>query len=150
LRIFCQKIMTNIEIINYLNASTETVYEALTTKKGLSEIWTRECDVKPEAGFINTFGFGDEEPTKFKITELKPNHSVRWYCTESDPEWVGTEVSLTLEEENGKTKVTLVHSGWKEVTEFYRWCNYNWSFFLYSLKEYCENGKGIPFQERRF
>lgn len=142
--------MANIEIINYLKASSGDVFTALTTREGLSETWTRECDVKPETGFVNTFGFGDEEPTRFKIVELKPNQSIRWHCIGSDPEWVGTDVSFILDEENGKTKVTLVHSGWRNVTGFYRWCNYNWSFFLYSLKKYCEEGKGIPFQERKF
>jgi len=142
--------MPDIEIINYLNATPDTVYEALTTGQGLSETWTRQCNVKAETGFVNSFGFGDEDPTRFRVTELKPGQSVRWHCTESDPEWKGTSVSFKLAEENGKTKVTLVHSGWREVTEYYRWCNYNWSFFLYSLKLYCEEGKGIPFQERKF
>lgn len=142
--------MPNIEIINYINAPGDAVFKALTTQKGLSEVWTHQCDVKPETGYTCTFGFGDEVPTKFKITELTPHKTIRWHCTESDPEWVGTEVSFELAEENGKTKVTLRHSGWKELTEFFRWCNYNWSFFLYSLKNYCEEGKGIPFQDRKF
>lgn len=142
--------MPSIEIINYLNAPGEIVFKALTTQKGLSEVWTSQCDVKPTTGYTCTFGFGDEDPTKFKISDLVPHHTIRWHCTDSDPEWVGTDVSFELEEENGKTKVTLVHSGWKEITEFYRWCNYNWSFFLYSLKNYCEAGNGIPFQNRKF
>jgi uncharacterized protein YndB with AHSA1/START domain len=142
--------MPNIEIINYLNSSSKTVYEALTTQKGLSEIWTKDCRVTPKVGFINTIGFGDEKPTQFKITELLPNQKIVWICTESDPEWVGTCVTFELIEENGKTKVTLVHSGWRDVSEYYRWCNYNWSFFLYSLKLFCEEGKGIPFQKRIF
>jgi uncharacterized protein YndB with AHSA1/START domain len=142
--------MPNIEIINYLNAPLEAVFTALTTQKGLSEVWTRQCDVKSETGYTCTFGFGDEDPTTFKITELVPHQTIRWHCTGSDPEWVGTDLSFELEEENGKTKVILIHSGWKEVTEFYRWCSYNWSFFLYSLKNFCEEGKGIPFQDRTF
>lgn len=142
--------MANIEVINYINVSADVVFNALTTREGLSEVWTRQCDVIAETGYTCTFSFGDEKPTKFKITELVPHQTIRWQCTESGPEWVGTEVSFELEGENGKTKVTLKHSGWKEVTDYYRWCNYNWSFFLYSLKFYCEEGKGIPFQDRRF
>jgi uncharacterized protein YndB with AHSA1/START domain len=142
--------MANIEILNYLNANPDAVYEALTTREGLSETWTRECRVKAEIGFVNTFGFGEESLTRFRITDLVPGQKITWFCTESDPEWMGTSVSFELVEENGITKVTLVHSNWKEVTNYYRWCNYNWSFFLYSLKQYCEKGKGIPFQDRNF
>ncbi|GGM93953.1 hypothetical protein GCM10010967_28860 [Dyadobacter beijingensis] len=32
---------------------------------------------------------------------------------------------------------------WRELTEFYQWCNYNWAMFLLSLKDYCEKGKGL-------
>lgn len=142
--------MPNIEIINYIHASNEAVFKALSTQNGLSEIWTRQCDVKAIPNYTCTFGFGDEDPTKFKITQLLPNQSIKWLCTESDPEWVGTEVSFHLKEENEKTKITLQHNNWRDVTDFYRWCNYNWSFFLLSLKTYCEDGKGIPFQDRNF
>ncbi|MEX2346663.1 MAG: SRPBCC domain-containing protein [Balneolaceae bacterium] len=142
--------MPDIEITNYLNATPHVVYEALTTQKGLAEVWTRECTVKPEIGFENIFRFGGEEPTSFKITELAADKLVRWRCTASDPEWVETEVFFELAEQSGKTRVTLIHSGWKEMTDFTRWCNYNWGFFLYSLKKYCEEGSGIPFQERTF
>lgn len=142
--------MPHIEVTNYLNVPRKQVYEALTTQKGLSETWTRQCSVKSETGTVLEFGFGEEDPTRFEITELKPDEKISWLCMESDPEWVGTSVSFELREKNGKTTVTLRHSDWGEVTEFYRWCNYNWSFFLYSLKQYCEEGKGIPFQERKF
>lgn len=142
--------MPNIEIINYLNVPKTKVYKALTTEQGLSETWTRQCDIKTETGAVHEFGFGDEDPTRFEIRELIQDQKITWHCVESDPEWIGTSVSFELEEKNGKTTVTLRHSDWREITDFYRWCNYNWSFFLYSLKQYCEEGKGIPFQERKF
>ncbi|MCW9705665.1 SRPBCC family protein [Fodinibius salsisoli] len=142
--------MANIEITNYLNVSPQVVYQALTSTKGLSETWTQQCNVAEEKGGINVFEFGDESPTKFRIEELITNKKIRWLCIESDPEWVGTTVTFELEEKNGQTSVTLKQKNWKEMTEFYRWCNYNWGFFLYSLKQYCEEGKGIPFQERNF
>lgn len=142
--------MADIEITNYLNVSPRVVYQALTSKKGLSETWTQQCNVANEKGSISVFEFGDESPTKFRIEELISNKEIRWFCIESDPEWVGTTVIFELEEKNSNTSVTLKQKNWKEITEFYRWCNYNWGFFLYSLKRYCEEGKGIPFQKRNF
>lgn len=59
-------------------------------------------------------------------------------------------ISFDIEEKNGKSFITLRHMNWKEVTPFYRSCNYNWAIFLYSLKSYCEDGNGIPYQKRKF
>lgn len=139
--------MANIEHINVLKAPIAKVYEALTTEEGLAAVWTSELKVKPEVGFINTFSFG-AETDHFEIKALVPNQRVLWYCIDSDPQWIGTSVSFDLEEKRGKTFVTLKQTDWAEVTEFYRHCNYNWAFFLYSLQCYCENGKGINYQQR--
>jgi len=130
--------MEKIEILNYIKAPASTVYEALTTEKGLGEVWTKKLNVKPEVGFVNEFDFNEETLTKMKILELNKNEGILWECVESDPEWVGTKVSFHLEEKDGITTLQLKHSGWRELTEYYRWCNYNWSMFLMRLKGYCE------------
>ena len=122
----------------------------MTTRDGLSEVWTRECNVVARIGAVNTFQFGEDDTTEFEITELIPGQKITWKCIRSDAEWVGTYISLELKEMKNGAAVLLRHSGWKEITEFYRWCNYNWAFFLYSLKCYCEEGTGIPFQDRKF
>lgn len=142
--------MANIEHINYIKVPASEVYKALTTEKGLSEVWTRELKVRPEEGFINEFDFDDGYATKMKIDHLDENRKIVWNCVASDPEWIGTSVIFNLTEKDGVTTVTLNHANWKEVTEFYRWCNYNWGMLLLSLKTYCEDGKGLPFQERKF
>lgn len=142
--------MANIEHIQYVNVPVSTVYAALTTEKGLAEVWTRELSFEARLGAVNTFSFGDEAPTLMEISELSPDRKMVWRCVASDPEWGGTHVSFELAESGGKTAVVLRHTDWREVTEFYRFCNYNWAIFLFSLKRYCEEGVGMTFQERRF
>lgn len=142
--------MKNIEHIQYIRTPIAKVYEALTTQTGLGEIWTKKLVVKPENGFVNEFDFNDNYATKMKIVELEENKHILWECIDSDPEWIGTKISFDLAEKDGVTSVILKQLDWREVTEFYRWCNYNWAMFLYSLKLYCEEGKGMPFQERKF
>ncbi|WP_010271943.1 SRPBCC family protein [Paenibacillus senegalensis] len=143
--------MANIEHLQMINKPAIEVYEALTTAKGLSEIWTRELTVHDnQVGAVNEFHFGSDDLTKMQVTELTSPNKVVWYCTESDPEWVGTTLSFDLTEKNGKTTLILRHSNWREVTDFYRFCNYNWGMFLYSLKSYCEDGIGMPYQTRKF
>ncbi|AYN05931.1 SRPBCC domain-containing protein [Flavobacterium sp. 140616W15] len=142
--------MEKIEHINYIKAPITAVYKALTTQGGLSAIWTEELIVKPELGFINEFNFGDNDNTKMKVIELVQNQRVLWECLDSGPEWVGTKISFDLTEKNGITSIVLKHFDWRELTEFYQWCNYNWAMFLLSLKSYCEDGEGTPYQKRKF
>lgn len=142
--------MANIEHVQYLKAPISKVYEALATEKGLAAVWTDALAYRPELGAINEFRFGDEKPDRMKITELVENERQVWHCIDSDPQWIGTEISFDLEQRKGKVAVTLRQMKWREVTEFYRSCNYNWGIFLLSLKQYCEDGKGMPYQDRTF
>ena len=141
--------MASIEHLNTIKAPASKVYEALTTQQGLGEVWTTELNVKPEIGFINEFRF-DKDTDQMKNTDLQPEKKVEWLCIDSDPQWVGTIISFELSENNGITTVVLKQEGWKEVTDFFRFCNYHWGWFLYSLKHYCEEGEGFPYQRRKF
>lgn len=142
--------MVNIEQLQTIHAPATEVYKALTTAEGLSEVWTRVLTVHEQVGEVNEFHFGDNDLTKMEIVELIPSKRIEWLCTESDPEWIGTTVLFELIENGGKTDIILRHMNWKELTNFYRFCNYNWAMFLYSLKSYCEDGAGLPYQDRKF
>lgn len=142
--------MPDIEQLQTIHAPATEVYKALTTAEGLSEVWTRELTVHAHVGAVNAFRFGDDDLTRMQVVELSPPRKIEWLCTASDPEWVGTTVSFELQEQRGKTNLILRHMNWKEITNFYRFCNYNWAMFLYSLKTYCEDGAGLPYQDRKF
>lgn len=142
--------MANIEHLQIIHVPATEVYKALTSQQGLSEVWTRELTVRDRVGAVHEFRFGDDDLTKMQIVQLSPATKIEWLCTESDPEWVGTTVSFELSEKRGRTDILLRHMNWKEVTNFYRFCNYNWAMFLYSLKSYCEDGAGLPYQDRKF
>lgn len=142
--------MESIEQINHIKVPIATVYDALTSEKGLGNVWTKTLKVKPEIGFINEFDFDEGYTTKMKIIQLVENDKIVWECIDSDKEWIGTSISFELIEKNNTTTVTLKHFNWRERTDFYRSCSYNWAMFLYSLKTYCENKKGLPYQEREF
>ncbi len=142
--------MEKIEHINYIKSPIEVVYNALTTQEGLGAVWTTKLVVEPKVNFINEFDFDDDYGTKMQVEELTKNERIVWNCILSDGEWVGTGISFDLSHKEGVTAVVLKHFGWRELTEFYRWCNYNWAMFLLSLKTYCEDGEGLPYQNRKF
>lgn len=142
--------MANIEHLQTIHVPASKVYETLTTAEGLSEIWTNELIINNRIGSTNEFRFGSNDITKMRIEELISNKKVVWQCIDSDTEWIGTIISFDIQENKGKSFITLRHTKWKEVTPFYRSCNYNWAIFLYSLKSYCEDGYGIPYHKRKF
>jgi uncharacterized protein YndB with AHSA1/START domain len=142
--------MASIDQIQYVKAPIADVFRALTTAEGLAAVWTDDLSVVPSQGAVNTFKFGNGKSDKMKVAELTPNKRVVWDCIDSDPEWIGTEISFELEDRGGSVAVTLKQDKWRAVTEFYRSCNYNWGIFLLSLKGYCEDGKGVPYQDRKF
>ena len=55
-----------------------------------------------------------------------------------------------LEEKGGNTILRFTHGNWKEETDFFAFCNYNWGYYMKSLAKYCEEGKGTPFREEDF
>lgn len=141
--------MANIEHLLTIKVPAAQVYKTLTTREGLGAVWTTELQVYNDVGAINEFTFGTDVD-RMKILELVPDKKVLWEVIASDPEWVGTTISFGLEDKGAKTNITLKHQDWRAVTDFFRNCNYNWGFFLYSLKLYCEEGTGMPYQHRKF
>jgi uncharacterized protein YndB with AHSA1/START domain len=142
--------MEKIELINYIKAPVSKVYDSLVSQEGLGNVWTKKLVVKPEVGFINEFDFDEGYTTKMKILKLQKGQKIVWECIKSDEEWIGTKISFDLLEKDGVTTVVLRHYDWRALTDFYRWCNYNWAMFLFSLKNYCEGEKGLPYQDRSF
>ena len=81
-----------------------------------------------------------------KIIELAENNIVHWECIEGDEEWIGTKFKFQLEEDGNKTIVRFSHYDWRKDTDFYASCNYQWGYYMRSLKNYCETGRGTPFK----
>jgi uncharacterized protein YndB with AHSA1/START domain len=131
-----------------IKAPPEVVYKAVTTQNGLKGWWTSDVNAVPEEGSIAKFGFNEEYHNEMEITALEPNKLVTWNCVDGDNEWLQTNICFDLENVNGNTRLRFAHSNWREATEFFASCNYNWGWYMTSLKEYCETGKGRPFQVR--
>lgn len=108
--------MPSIEQVQYMKAPIDTVFAALTTQAGLAAIWTDRLSVTPQIGAENVFHFGDGKPDRMRIVELVPSQRQVWHCVDSDPQWIGTEISFDLEQRQGK--IAVAEAG--EVAERHR------------------------------
>jgi uncharacterized protein YndB with AHSA1/START domain len=67
--------MTEIRHNVAIRATSETIYEAITTKKGLENWWARQTIAEPEVGFVNIFTFGNSR-NEMKVSTLTNNKKV--------------------------------------------------------------------------
>jgi hypothetical protein len=69
---------------------------------------------------------------------------VKWRCIEGPEEWIGTDITFELSQQDDQTIIIFGHRNWREAVEFTAHCSMKWAVFLLSLREYVETGKGKP------
>ena len=127
----------------WIDVHAEKVYKAVTEKSGLAGWWTKNLEAQPVEGSISSFRFGSGAFNKMKVKNLDLN-KVEWECVDGHPEWKNTKISFELHAEDNKTKLIFSHYGWPRQSEFCAECNFIWAYYLQSLKDFCETGKGTP------
>lgn len=61
-------------------------------------------------------------------------------------EWEGTKLKWKIQEQNGRTKITLKHEGLVPALECFEICKQGWDFFFVSsLEKYLTAGRGLPY-----
>jgi len=130
-----------------IKTSVEKVYEALTTQEGLAGWWTPDTKAKPELHSVSRFAFGPDYFKEMKVEELKPYSKVKWLCIKGYEEWIGTTIAFELEPHQKGATLLFHHDEWKEYSEGFASCSYDWALFLRSLKFLCESGKGFPYPD---
>lgn len=132
-----------------ITASTQQVYDALATLKGLSRWWTEDVTGDGSKGGRIDFAFRTPEGERMgafgmKVERLEPQQAVGWECVDGPADWVGTHLAFDLSTEDGQTIVLFGHRGWREANPHMAHCSMKWATFLLSLRELVEKGSGRP------
>jgi len=129
-----------------ITATPAEVYLALTTGEGARSWWTTDAELEPEQGSLGIFRFeGGAVAFRMRIERLEPDKAVAWQVEEpAPPEWVGTRVTFDLQPADGGTQLLFGHRDWASIEGSFPAINYNWAFYLTSLKDYLEKGAGFP------
>jgi len=132
-----------------IKSSAGKVYKALSTIKGLANWWTEEVEGDEKIGGKIEFTFrSDTGDIKGKmvmeVQELNPEKYVRWRCVDGPAEWIGTDITFELSQQDDQIIIIFGHRNWREAIEFTAHCSMKWAVFLLSLREYVETGKGKP------
>jgi uncharacterized protein YndB with AHSA1/START domain len=132
-----------------IRADSSRVFQALTSVQGLSGWWTEETS--GAAGVGNTIKFNFRNPSgepiggfDMEVMQQDPAKRVHWRCKNGPADWIGTEISFDLKQEDGFTIVLFGHRKWREPSESMAHCSTKWGTFMMSLKELVETGQGKP------
>ena len=110
------------------SSSLNAVYQALTTREGLSGWWTTDTQGESKVGGVLKFRFGNGG-FDMKVLELQPAKHVLWQVVDGPEEWIGTKVSFDLKQQGDWTIILFKHQGWKEPVEFMHHCSTKWGGF---------------------
>lgn len=130
--------------IGVKNATSEQVYDALTTVDGLAGWWTDATSGSGDVGGILKFRFPPVGGFDMEVIEAQPAKEVSWRVVNGPEEWVGTTIDWSLSQSGDYTIVLFRHQGWREPVEFMHHCGTKWATFLLSLKSLLETGTGAP------
>jgi uncharacterized protein YndB with AHSA1/START domain len=131
-----------------VKAPLNEVYNALSTRDGLTGWWTTDTRGDAVIGGTIEFRFSADGAEiggfKMKVLELHVRERVRWAVVDGPAEWIGTHIVWDLKQQGDYTIVLFKHERWKESGEFMHHCSTKWAIFLMSLKSLVETGRGQP------
>jgi uncharacterized protein YndB with AHSA1/START domain len=132
-----------------IKAPPEKIHAAISSLKGLANWWTNEVSGSTEKDGRIEFIFravnGDVKGIMImQVEESTSPNFLRWRCVDGPADWIGTDISFELSQQDDQTILLFGHKNWREATEFTAHCSMKWATFLLSLRDYVETGKGKP------
>ena len=134
----------------YIRATSNRVFEAMTTPAEINQWWTLESGGKPVLHSKYRFYFSPANDWKAEVTQVTDLTSIEWKMTIADSDWTGTSFGFTLVTQPDMVRVEFYHKDWKTTNEHYRMTSYCWAMYLNLLKRYLEKEEIVPYNERIF
>jgi uncharacterized protein YndB with AHSA1/START domain len=152
--------MQDIHHVFDVAAPRPAVFEAITREKGLSAWWTTTVHAEEGVGALVKFTFarpGEKDERgrvlpgfapQMRIVELEPDSLLVWECVGGAEPWLGARITFSITDERpGAVRVRFTQGYAKELSaDEFGIYNYNWAYYLESLRLFCEDGAGKPFQ----
>ena len=130
----------------HVHASPSVVYRFLTTQEGLARWWTKKVQAEERQGGTIQLTFAGDFNPHMRQQRLDAQRYVEWVCIAGHPNWLDNVFKFKLEERKGETLLMFSQEYARELSdEVYGTYNFNWGYYLNSLKQLCEKGVGTPF-----
>ena len=137
---------TIIHVVD-IHASPEDVYRAVSTEGGLAGWWSTQVAAPEQVGGVVDFTFESGFNPDMEITALEPPRHVSWRCVGGHEPWLNSNFSFAIEQlGNAHTRLVFTQGYGSPISDVeYGIYNYNWAYYLHSLKQLVETGKGFPY-----
>jgi len=131
----------------HIHASPTDVFQALTTQEGVTGWWTTKAALDEGEGGVIDFTFHGDFNPQMGQTRLEEPSLVEWRCVDGHPNWRDNTFTFALRARNGETSLRFIQEYAQELDDdSYGTYNFNWGYYLNSLKQLCETGTGSPFE----
>ena len=128
-----------------IKADHEEVRRALTTLEGLSGWWTTEVTGQTEQGGVIHFTFAGDFNPDMRVDESSEG-AVRWTCVGGHEPWLENTFEFEMTGEAPVNFMMRQHYARELSDRAYGIYNFNWGYYLDSLRTVVESGNGKPFQ----
>jgi uncharacterized protein YndB with AHSA1/START domain len=127
-----------------IGAPPPEVYRSLIEQDRLSGWWTTRVGVD---GDLVRFTFEDPFHPVMRVTRRDEPRALEWALEGGHEPWNGSRFVFELAEANGGTSLLFRMTYGQELPdEQYGVYNFNWAYYLDSLRLLCEEGTGKPFE----
>jgi len=136
----------------WVTTDSELAFNAITIE--IDKWWTTLSSKAQNVGDKLTVRFGDTTYKVMKVTKAIPDQAIAWEVVEANidhedltktDEWVGTKIKWEIEQSTSGCKISFLHDGLIPTFECYQVCERGWDYFLESLKDFLNTGKGRPY-----
>jgi len=133
--------------VSDLATPPEKVFDALTTLSGLAAWWTTKVEGEAGPAGMIDFTFDDDFNPKMQVTGFAARSKLSWTCVAGVEQWRENTFRFELTPHGNGTRLRFRQDYASELSDDdYGSYNYNWGYYLESLRQYCETGTGKPFQ----
>ncbi len=131
-----------------IKASSQQVFDAVSTPPGLDAWWTLRSSGCPLQGAEYQLYFGREHDWRATVSQCRAGVEFELQLKRAMEDWVGTRAGFVLTENDRVTTVSFHHTGWAAASEHFCISSYCWATYLRLLKRYVERGEIVPYAER--
>lgn len=144
--------MRTIHHVLDIDAGVSAAWRALTEREGLAGWWSSQLETGPAAvGALIRFTFAGDFNPVMEITEIDPSPAaprLLWRCVDGHANWQdNTFVFELVPLADDRTRLRFTQNYATELSDDdYGIYNFNWGYYLESLRRLCTTGTGQPFQ----
>lgn len=128
-------------------ADRASIFDAVATSDGVRGWWSNHVQGPSGPNSTMSVAVPDAPMTfDFRVVEHSPSARVAWRCLAGPPEWIDTNVSFEIQDDDdGTTSVLFTHGGWDKTEGSFPFVAYTWAQILPHLKALAESGSPRPF-----